>query len=115
MDGLGPEARLRAHLLRDAACASEDGDGGFAPGFCLLLLRAMAIGKRRAALKDSTLARYHAGLQRQLDRLLSGPMPERPAACRLFRTNLPLSHRLTISTLTARQTRARLFWNFGSW
>ncbi len=74
-----------AHLLRDAAYASEDGDGGFAPGFRLLLLRAMAIGKRRAGLKDSTLAQYHAGLERRLDRLLSGPMPERPAARRLFR------------------------------
>jgi len=74
-----------AHLLRDATYASEDGDGRFAPGFRLLLLQAMAIGKRRAALKDSTLAQYHAGLERQLDRLLSGPMPERPAARRLFR------------------------------
>jgi transposase len=36
-----------AHLLRDAASAREDGDGGFAPGFRLLLLRALAIGKRR--------------------------------------------------------------------
>jgi transposase len=82
-----------AHLLRDATYASEVAetrsvcrwDGRFAPGFRLLLLRAMAIGKRRAALKDSTLAQYHAGLERQLDRLLSGPMPERPAARRLFR------------------------------
>jgi len=74
-----------AHLLRDAAYASEDGDVGFAPGFHLLLLQAMAIGKRRAGLKDSTLAQYHAGLERRLDRLLSGPMPERPAARRLFR------------------------------
>ena len=30
-----------AHLLRDAVYASEDGDGGFAPGFRLLLLRAL--------------------------------------------------------------------------
>jgi len=74
-----------AHLLRDAAYASEDGDGGFAPGFRLLLLQAMAIGKRRAGLQDSTLAQYHAGLERRLDRLLSGPMPERAAARRLFR------------------------------
>jgi len=74
-----------AHLLRDATYASEDGDGGFAPGFRLLLLQAMAIGKRRAGLKDSTLAQYRAGLERRLDRLLSGPMPERPAARRLFR------------------------------
>jgi transposase len=74
-----------AHLLRDATYASEDGDGGFAPGFRLLLLQAMAIGKRRAGLKDSTLAQYRAGLERQLDRLLSGPMPQCPAARRLFR------------------------------
>ena len=82
-----------AHLLRDATYASEVAetrsvcrwDDGFTPGFRLLLLQAMAIGKRRAALKDSTLAQYHAGLERQLDRLLSGPMPERPAARRLFR------------------------------
>ena len=74
-----------AHLLRDAAYASEDGDGRFAPGFRLLLLQAMAIGQRRAGLKDSTLAQYRAGLERRLDRLLSGPMPERPAARRLFR------------------------------
>ena len=82
-----------AHLLRDAAHASEAAetrsvcrwDGGFAPGLRLLLLRAMAIGKRRTAPKDSTLAPYNAGLERQLDRLLSGPMPERPAARRLFR------------------------------
>ena len=74
-----------AHLLRDGTYASEDGDGGFAPGFRLLLLQAMAIGKRRAGLKDSTLAQYRAGLERRLDRLLSGPMPQRPAARRLFR------------------------------
>ena len=74
-----------AHLLHDAAYASKDSDGGFAPGFRRLLLRGMAIGKRRAALKDSTLAQYHAGLERHLDRLLPGPMPEPPAARRLFR------------------------------
>ena len=31
------------------------------------------------------MAGHHAGLQRQLDLLLSGPMPERAAARRLFR------------------------------
>ncbi len=38
-----------AHLLRNVTYASEDGDGGIAPGFRLLLLQAMAIGKRRGA------------------------------------------------------------------
>ena len=74
-----------AHLMRDATYAIEEGDNGFAPGFRFLLLRAVAIGKRREALKDSTLAQYHADLERRLDRLLAGAMPDRPAARRLFR------------------------------
>ena len=74
-----------AHLLRDATYAIEEGDEGFALGFRFLLLRAVAIGRRRDALKDSTLARYHADLERRLDRLLAAPMPAHPAARRLFR------------------------------
>ena len=74
-----------AHLLRDAKYALEEGDTGFAPGFRFLLLRAVAIGKRRNALKDRTLAQYHADLERRLDRLLAGAMPDQPAARRLFR------------------------------
>jgi len=74
-----------AHLLRDARYAIEAGDTMFAPGFRWLLLRAMAIGKRRAALKDSTLAQYRADLDRRLDRLLSGDEPEQASAARLFR------------------------------
>jgi transposase len=74
-----------AHLLRDAQYAIEAGDDGFAPGFRVLLLRAVAIGKRRDGLKDSTLAQYHADLERRLNRLLSAPTPQRPAARRLFR------------------------------
>ena len=41
-----------AHLLRDTNYAIEDGDTIFAPGFRQVLLRAMAIGKRRDTLKD---------------------------------------------------------------
>ena len=74
-----------AHLLRDATHAIEEGDEGFAPGFRFLLLRAVAIGRRRGALKDSTLAQYHADLERRLDRLLAAPTPAHPAARRLFR------------------------------
>ena len=74
-----------AHLLRDANYAIEDGDTVFAPGFRQLLLRAMAIGKRRDTLKDSTLAQYHADLDRRLTRLLSGPTPAHKPARRLFR------------------------------
>jgi transposase len=57
----------------------------FAPGFRLLLLRAVAIDKRRDRLADSTLAQYRAGLDRRLDWPLSGPEPKLKAARRLFR------------------------------
>jgi transposase len=74
-----------AHLLRDATYAIDEGDEGFALGFRFLLWRAVAIGQRRDALKDSTLAQYHADLERRLDRLLAGAVPDKPAAGRLFR------------------------------
>jgi transposase len=74
-----------AHLLRDATYAIDEGDEGFALGFRFLLLRAVAIGRRRDALKDSTLAQYHGDLERRLDRLLAGAVPDKPAARRLFR------------------------------
>ncbi|HEY0420353.1 MAG TPA: IS66 family transposase [Acetobacteraceae bacterium] len=73
-----------AHLLRDAQDAIDAGDSLFAFGFKLLLLRAMAIGRRRPTLKDSTLQQYQADLERRLDRLLSGAPPDTPAASRLF-------------------------------
>jgi hypothetical protein len=74
-----------AHLLRDAAYATEDGDTVFAPGFRRLLLRAVAIGKRRDELKDTTLAQCHADLDRRLSGLPSGPALTQKAARRLFR------------------------------
>lgn len=70
--GHGKQRQLcLAHLLREAQYAIEDGDAGFAPGFKILLLRAMAIGRRRSGLKDSTLKPYRADLDRRLDRLLA--------------------------------------------
>ena len=74
-----------AHLLRDAKYAIEESCAVFAPGFRLLLLRAVAIGKRRDRLKDATLVQYRADLEKRLDRLLSGPQPTPNAARRLFR------------------------------
>src|SRR3954463_11259937 len=71
-----------AHLLRDTKYAIEAGDAVFAPGFRLVLLRAMAIGRRRQTLKDSTLAQYRADLDRRLDKLLSGPEPTPDSAPR---------------------------------
>jgi transposase len=72
-----------AHLLRDAQYGIDAGDTVFALGFRFLLLRAMAIGRRRPGLQDSTLRQYHGNLERRLDRLLSQP-PDTPAALRLF-------------------------------
>lgn len=84
--GHGAERQIcLAHLLRDTKYAVEAGDTLFAPGFRRVLLRAVAIGKRRASLKDSTLKQYQADLDRRLDKLLSGPEPKQNAARRLFR------------------------------
>jgi len=60
-----------AHLLRDAAYAIECGDTVFSAPFRLLLLRAIAIGRRRERLKDTTLAQYLYDLDRRLDRIMA--------------------------------------------
>ena len=60
-----------AHLLRDAQYAIECGDTAFSAAFKRLLLRAIAIGRRREALKDATLQQYHADLDRRLDRIMA--------------------------------------------
>ena len=60
-----------AHLLRDARYAIEAGDKLFAPGFKFLLKRAIAIGRRRESLADSTLLAYRRDLDRRLGRLLA--------------------------------------------
>jgi len=83
--GHGQERQIcLAHLLRDAQYTIDEGDTGFAPGFKALLLRAVAIGRRRDTLKDSTLAQYRADLDRRLTRLL-GPPPTTPAGRKLVR------------------------------
>lgn len=83
--GHGREQQLcLAHLLRDAQYAIDDGDTVFAPGFKGLLKRAMAIGRRRDTLKDTTLRQYHSALERRLDRLLA-QRPTRPAATKLWK------------------------------
>jgi transposase len=62
-----------AHLLRDAQYAIDCGDKGFAVAFRRLLLRAIAIGRRRDRLRNTTLAQYRADLDRRLDRVLALP------------------------------------------
>src|SRR5207302_8719773 len=53
-----------AHLLRDAQYAIECGDAAFSAALKRLLLRAIASGRRREALKDATVQRYPANLER---------------------------------------------------
>jgi transposase len=62
-----------AHLLRDAQYAIDCGDDGFAAAFKRLLLRAIAVGRRRDSLRDTTLQQYRADLDRRLDRVLALP------------------------------------------
>ena len=60
-----------AHLLRDAKYAVECGDTAFSAPFRRLLLRAIAIGRRRETLKDTTLRQYLHDLDRRLDRIIA--------------------------------------------
>lgn len=60
-----------AHLLRDATYAIECGDSAFSAPFRWLLLRAMAIGRRRETLADTTLKPYLYDLDRRLDRIMA--------------------------------------------
>jgi len=60
-----------AHLLRDAKYAIECGDTAFSARFRLLLLRAIAIGRRRDTLKDTTLKQHLADLERRLNRIMA--------------------------------------------
>ena len=60
-----------AHLLRDATYATECGDTAFSAPFRWLLLRAVAIGRRRETLKDTTLKQYLYDLDRRLDRIMA--------------------------------------------
>ncbi len=60
-----------AHLLRDATYAIECGDTAFSAPFRRLLLRAIAIGRRRDTLQDATLKQYLYNINRRLDRIMA--------------------------------------------
>ncbi|MFZ0889534.1 MAG: transposase, partial [Candidatus Binataceae bacterium] len=75
-----------AHLLRDAQYAIDCGDDGFSAAFKRLLLRAIAIGRRRETLRDTTLAQYRADLDRRLDRVLV--LPRRGEAAEKLRRRI---------------------------
>jgi len=60
-----------AHLLRDVQYAIDAGETVFAPPLKHLLLRAVAIGRRRDQLRDNTLYQYRCRLDRDLDDLVT--------------------------------------------
>lgn len=63
-----------AHVLRDVQYAIDCGEPHFAPALRRLLCWAVAVGRRRPTLRDSTLAQYQAKADRRLDRLLALPV-----------------------------------------
>ena len=60
-----------AHVLRDIQYALDAGDDLFARRLKRLILRAIAIGRRRPDLKDSTLRQYLYDLERRLDEVMA--------------------------------------------
>jgi hypothetical protein len=80
---LGQSRVMRlAHLLRDANYAVECGDTAFSALFRLLLLRVIAIKRRRATLKDTTLQQYLSDLYRRLDCIMAAfPWASQDASC----------------------------------
>lgn len=65
-----------AHLLRDTQYAIDCGDAAFSAQFKLWLLRAMAIGRRRERLQDSTLAHHRCNMDHRLDRIMAHAVPQ---------------------------------------
>ena len=62
-----------AHVLRDVQYAIDCGDAVFAPRLRDLLRWAIRIGRRRPALRPTTLRQYHARAERRLDALVALP------------------------------------------
>ena len=60
-----------AHQLRDCRFAAEAGDALFAPAMKRLLLRAVAVGRKRHRLAPATLAAWRGDLERRLDRVMA--------------------------------------------
>ena len=93
-----------AHLLRDAQYAIDCGDDTFAAAFKRLLLRAIAIGRRRETLRDTTLAQYRADLDRRLDRVLA--LPRRGQAAEKLRRRIARDREHLFVFITDREVPA---------
>ncbi|HEY0834439.1 MAG TPA: sigma factor-like helix-turn-helix DNA-binding protein [Azospirillum sp.] len=59
----------RAHVLRDVQYAVDAGEACFAPALRRLVCWAIAVGRRRPSLKDSTVAQYRATAERRRDQV----------------------------------------------
>ncbi len=59
-----------AHQIRNVQYAIDAGDDILSPMMKRVLLRAIAIGKRRERLKNSTLLQYRADLERRMDAIM---------------------------------------------
>ena len=66
-----------AHQLRNVQYAIDAGDDILSPMMKRLLLRAIAIGKRRDRLKVGTLLQYRADLERRMDAIMKLPPTNR--------------------------------------
>ncbi len=62
-----------AHVLRDVQYAIDCGDRVFAPRLRALLRWVIRIGRRREALRPTTLQQYHARAERRFDALVALP------------------------------------------
>ena len=71
-----------AHVLRDVQYAIDCGDAVFAPRLRELLRWVIRIGRRRDALRPTTLRHYHARAERRLDALVATPAAH-PTGCEL--------------------------------
>ena len=84
-----------AHLLRDTQFAIECGDSAFSAAFKRLLLRAIAIGRRRDTLTDATLAQYR-GRSGSKARSDDGGCPRRGEPGRKLRRRIAAQPRASV-------------------
>jgi transposase len=85
-----------AHLLRDAQHAIDCGDEGFSAALKRLLLRAIAIGRRRGDPRDTTPRQCRADLDRRLHRVLA--LPRRGKAAEKLRRRVARDHPFVFAT-----------------
>ena len=77
-----------AHQLRDCQFAIEEGDTAFSNAMRKLILKAIALGKRRSTVKPSTIKSYQQKLDRELTEILGKVRPLSPSGENLRRRYL---------------------------